>query len=44
MAMGKTPIVPDWGGYREYVTAETGYPVPCRPAQAYGMATMAGAP
>jgi glycosyltransferase involved in cell wall biosynthesis len=39
MAMGKCPIVPDWGGYREYVTAETGYPVPCRPAQAYGMAT-----
>jgi hypothetical protein len=37
MGMGKTPIVPDWGGYREYVTQDTGWPVPCRPGRAYGL-------
>lgn len=36
MAMGKTPIVTDWGGYREYVTGETGWPVEARPEPVYG--------
>lgn len=36
MAMGKTPLVTDWGGFREYLTAETGWPLPFRVEPAFG--------
>lgn len=37
MAFGKTPIVSDWGGYREYVTNDTGWLVPTHPEQVFGV-------
>lgn len=30
MGFGKTPVVTDWSGYREYITSETGWPVKYR--------------
>jgi glycosyltransferase involved in cell wall biosynthesis len=37
MALGKTPIYPEWGGYLEYLDESTGYPVGCRPAYGHGL-------
>lgn len=37
MALGKTPIVTDWGGYREFVTEDCGWPVPCHTEQVFGI-------
>lgn len=37
MALGKTPIVPDWGGFREYISGESGWLVPCHEEPVYGV-------
>lgn len=37
MAMGKTPIVTDWSGYRDYVDSETGWLVPASREQVFGI-------
>lgn len=37
MAFGKTPIVPNWGGFREYVTNDTGWLVDCHEEQVFGI-------
>jgi glycosyltransferase involved in cell wall biosynthesis len=37
MALGKTPIVTNTGGFREYITHETGYPVACDDAPVFAM-------
>jgi glycosyltransferase involved in cell wall biosynthesis len=36
MGFGKTPIVTDWGGFREYVDTTTGYPLSCRKEPVFG--------
>lgn len=37
MALGKTPVVTDWSGYRDYVSAETGWLVPASREQVFGI-------
>lgn len=37
MAMGKTPIVSDWAGYREFVDPTTGWLVPAHREQVFGI-------
>lgn len=37
MGFGKTPIVPKWGGYKEYMSDEQGWLVPVREEPCYGV-------
>jgi glycosyltransferase involved in cell wall biosynthesis len=36
MAFGKTPIVTNWGGFKDYMTEDTGWLVDCYEQQAFG--------
>ncbi len=37
MALGKTPIVTNWGGFKEYMTQDTGWLVDCKEEQVFGI-------